>query len=84
MSQAECNQVLQNHVAAANAAFSKVAVFKTLIHQEPHNALNYREAQCVQKNQYIHIAIMLQQILEANDKFWQSAGLPDLDLPEHL
>ena len=36
--QAECKQVLQNHVAAANAAFNKVAVFESLIQQEPHNA----------------------------------------------
>ena len=35
----ECNQVLQNHVAARNAVFNKVAVFECLIQQEPHNAL---------------------------------------------
>ena len=41
----ECNQVLQNHVAAANAVFNKVAVFECLIQQEPHNALYYEEVQ---------------------------------------
>ena len=41
--QAECQQVLQNQVAAANAAFNKVAVFESLIQQEPHNALYYKE-----------------------------------------
>ena len=41
----KCNQVLQNHVAAANAVFNKVAVFKRLIQQEPHNALYYEEVQ---------------------------------------
>ena len=33
----ERNQVLQNHVVAANAAFNKVAVFEELIRREPHN-----------------------------------------------
>ena len=41
----ECNQVLQNHVAAANAVFNKVAAFERLIQQEPHNALYYEEVQ---------------------------------------
>ena len=41
----ECNQVLQNHVAATNAVFNKVAVFECLIRQEPHNALYYEEVQ---------------------------------------
>ena len=41
----ERNQVLQNHVVAANAIFNKVAVFETLIQQEPHNALYYEEVQ---------------------------------------
>ena len=41
----EQNQVLQNHVVAANAVFNKVAVFETLIQQEPHNALYYEEVQ---------------------------------------
>ena len=63
------NQVLQNHVAAANAVFNKVAVFESLIQQEPHNALYYEEVQCVQKNQHIHVAIKLQHILEADDQF---------------
>ena len=38
----------------------------------------------MQKNQHIHIAIKLQHILEADDQFRHSAGLPRLDLPEHL
>ena len=63
----ECNQVLQNHVAAANAVFNKVAVFECLIQQEPHNALYYEEVQRVQKNQHIHVVIKLQHILEADD-----------------
>ena len=84
LTQAECQQVLQNHVAAANAAFNKVAVFESLIQQEPHNVLYYKEVQCVQKNQHIHITIKLQHILEADDQFRCSAGLPRLDLLEHL
>ena len=83
LTQAECKQVLQNHVAAANAAFNKVAVFESLIQQEPHNALYYKEVQCVQKNQHIHIAIKLQHILEADDQFRCLAGLPRLDLLEY-
>ena len=39
------NQVLQNHVVAANAVFNKVAVFKELIQREPHNAMYYEEVQ---------------------------------------
>ena len=84
LTQAERKQVLQNRVAAANAAFNKVAVLESLIQQEPHNALYYKEVQHVQKNQHIHIAIKLQRILEADDQFRLSAGLPRLDLPEHL
>ena len=80
----ECNKVLQNHVAAANAAFIKVAVFESLIQQEPHKVLYYKEVQRVQKNQHIHIVIKLQHILEADDQFKCSAGLSRLDLPEHL
>ena len=38
----------------------------------------------MQKNQHIHVAIKLQHILEADDQFICSAGLPRLDLPEHL
>ena len=45
LTQDECNQVLQNHVAAANAVFNKVAVFECLIQQEPHNTLYYEEVQ---------------------------------------
>ena len=41
----ERNQVLQNHVVAANAAFNKVAVFKELIRREPHNSTYYEEVQ---------------------------------------
>ena len=65
----ERNQVLQNHVVAANAVFNKVAVFKQLIQQEPHNTMYYKEVQRVQKNQHIHMAIKLQHILETDDKF---------------
>ena len=84
LTQAACQQVLQNHVAAANAAFNKVAVFESLIQQEPHNALYYKEVQHVQKNQHIHVTIKLLHILEADDQFRCSAGLLRLDLPEHL
>ena len=76
--------MLQNHVVAVNAVFNKVAVFKKLIQQEPHNAMYYEEVQRVQKNQHIHVAIKLQHILETDDKFWRAAGLPRLDIPEHL
>ena len=41
----ERNQVLQNHVVAANAVFNKVAVFEELIQREPHNAMYYEEVQ---------------------------------------
>ena len=78
------NQVLQNHVVAANAVFNKVAVFKELIQQEPHNAMYYEEVQRVQKNQHIHVAIKLQHILETDDNFRRAAGLPQLDIPKHL
>ena len=84
LTQAECQQVHQNHVAAANAAFNKVAVFESLIQQEPHNVLYCKEVQLVQKNQHIHVTIKLQHILEADDQFRCSAGLPRLDLLEHL
>ena len=60
------NQVLQNHVAATNAVFNKVAVFECLIQQEPHNALYYEEVQRVQKNQHIHVTIKFQHIFEAD------------------
>ena len=76
--------MLQNHVVAANAVFNKVAVFKNLIQQEPHNVMYYEEVQQVQKNQHIHVAIKLQHILETDDKFRRAAGLPQLDIPEHL
>ena len=80
----ERNQVLQNHVVAANAAFNKVAVFEELIRREPHNAMYYEEVQRVQKNQHIHVAIKLQHVLETDNNFRKAAGLPRLDLPEHL
>ena len=41
----EQNQVLQNHIVAANAVFNKVAVFEKLIQQEPHNTMYYEEVQ---------------------------------------
>ena len=44
----------------------------------------YEEVQRVQKNQHIHVAIKLQHILETDDKFQRAAGLPQLDVPEHL
>ena len=78
------NQVLQNHVVAANAVFNKVAVFEELIQREPHNTMYYEEVQRVQKNQHIHVAIKLPQILETDDKFRRAAGLPRLDIPKHL
>ena len=78
------NQVLQNHVVAANAVFNKVAVFEELIQREPHNTMYYEEVQRVQKNQHIHVAIKLQHILETDDKLWKAAGLPRLDIPKHL
>ena len=81
---AERNQVLQNHVVAANATFSKVAVLEDLIQQEPHNAAHYKEVQHIQKNQHIQVAIKLQHMLEADDTLRRTAGLPQLDLPEHL
>ena len=81
---AERNQVLQNHVVAANATFSKVAVLEDLIQQEPHNAAHYKEVQRIQRNQHIQVAIKLQHMLEADDKLRKTAGLPQLDLPEHL
>ena len=52
--------------------------------QEPHNAAHYKEVQRVQKNQHIQVAVKLQHMLEADNKFRQTAGLPQLDLPEHL
>ena len=80
----ERNQVLQNHVVAAEATFSKVAVLKDLIQQEPHNTAHYKEVQRIQRNQHIQVAIKLQHMLEADDKLRKAAGLPQLDLPEHL
>ena len=81
---AEWDQVLQNHMAAANAAFNKVAVLEDLMQQEPHNAAHYKEVQRIQRNQNIQVAIKLQHMLEADNEFRHTAGLPQLDLPEHL
>ena len=81
---AEWDQVLRNHMAAANAAFNKVAVLEDLMRQEPHNAAHYKEVQCIQRNQHIQVAIKLQHMLEADNEFRHTAGLPQLDLPEHL
>ena len=68
----------------AGAQSTHVCPVRWLILQEPHNALYYEEVQHVQKNQHIHVTIKLQHILEADDQFRLSAGLPRLDLPEHL
>ena len=84
LTRAEWDQVLRNHMAAANAAFTKVAVLEDLMRQEPHNAAHYEEVQRIQRNQHIQVAIKLQHMLEANNEFRHTAGLPQLDLPEHL
>ena len=81
---AERNQVLQNHVVAANATFSKVVVLEDLIQQKPHNTTHYKEVQHIQRNQHTQVAIKLQHMLEADNKLRKTAGLPQLDLPEHL
>ena len=81
---AERDQVLRNHMAAANAAFTKVAVLEDLMWQEPHNAAHYKEVQRIQRNQHIQVTIKLQHMLEADNEFRHTAGLPQLDLPEHL
>ena len=84
LTRAERDQVLRNHMTAASSTFNKVAVLEDLMRQEPHNAVHYKEVQRVQKNQHIQVAIKLQHMLEADDEFRQTAGLPQLDLPEHL
>ena len=84
LTRAERDQVLRNHMTAASSTFNKVAVLEDLMRQEPHNATHYKEVQRVQKNQHIQVAIKLQHMLEADDEFRQTAGLPQLDLPEHL
>ena len=84
LTRAERDQALRNHMTAASSTFNKVAVFEDLMRQEPHNAAHYKEVQRVQKNQHIQVAIKLQHMLEADDEFRQTAGLPQLDLPEHL
>ena len=84
LTRAERVRVLQNHVAAVNALFSKIAVLEDLINKEPHNSSHYKEVQRVQRNQHMHVAVKLQQMLEADDQLREAAGLPQLDLPEHL
>ena len=84
LTRAERDQVLRNHMTATNTTFNKVAVLEDLMRQEPHNAAHYKEVQRVQKNQHIQVTIKLQHMLEADDEFRQTAGLPQLDLPEHL
>ena len=71
-------------MTAASSTFNKVAVLEDLMRQEPHDAAHYKEVQRVQRNQHIQVAIKLQHMLEADKEFRQSAGLPQLDLPEHL
>ena len=84
LTRSERDQVLRNHMTAANTTFNKVAVLEDLMRQEPHNAAHYKEVQRIQKNQHIQVAIKLQHMLEADNEFRQSAGLPQLDLPEHF
>ena len=84
LTRAERDQVLQNHMAAANAAFNKVTVLEDLMRQEPHNSAHHKEVQRIQRNQHIQVAIKLQHMLEADNEFRHTAGLPQLDLPEHL
>ena len=84
LTRAERDQVLCNHMTAAGSTFNKVAVFEELMRQEPHNAAHYKEVQRVQKNQHVQVAIKLYNMLEADNEFRQTAGLPQLDLPEHL
>ena len=84
LTRAERDQVLRNHMTATSTTFNKVAVLEDLMRQEPHNAAHYKEVQRVQKNQHIQVVIKLQHMLEADDEFRQTAGLPQLDLPEHL
>ena len=74
----------RDHMAAANAAFNKVAILEDLIWQEPHNAAHYKEVQRIQRNQHIQVAIKLQHMLEADNECRTTAGLPQLDVPEHL
>ena len=81
---AEWDQVLQNHMTAANTTFNKVTILEDLMWQEPQNAAHYKEVQRIQKNQHIQVAIKLQHMLEADNEFRQTAGLHQLDLPEHL
>ena len=84
LTRAERDQVLRNHMTDASSTFNKVAVLEDLRRKEPHNAAHYKEVQRVQRNQHIQVAIKLQHMLEADNEFRQSAGLPQLDLPEHL
>ena len=84
LTRAERDQVLRNHMTAASSTFNKVAVLEDLRRKEPHKAAHYKEVQRVQRNQHIQVAIKLQHMLEVDNEFRQSAGLPQLDLPEHL
>ena len=84
LTRAERDQVLRNHMTAASSTFNNVAVLEDLRRKEPHNAAHYKEVHRVQRNQHIQVAIKLQHMLEADNEFRQSAGLPQLDLPEHL
>ena len=52
-------------MAAANAAFTKVAILEDLMRQEPHNAAHYKKVQRIQRNQHIQVAIKLQHMLQA-------------------
>ena len=83
LTRAERVRVLQNHVAAVNALFSKLAVLEDLINKEPHNSSHYRRSS-VCNAITLHVAVKLQQMLEADDQLREAAGLPQLDLPEHL
>ena len=64
----EPDQVLRNHMTAANTTFNKVAVLEDLMRQEPHNAAHYKEVQRIQKNQHIQVAVKLQHMLEAEQR----------------
>ena len=66
-------------MTAANTTFNKVAVLEDLMRQEPHNAAHYKEVQRIQKNQHIQVAVKLQHMLEADNEFRQTAGLPQLE-----
>ena len=58
----ERDQVLRNHMTAANTTFNKVAVLEDLMRQEPHNAAHYKEVQRIQKNQHIQDATRFNRV----------------------